>query len=144
MNSYSKQVEVRWADMDPNFHLRHSVYYDYGASIRIDFLHEHNITPDYLRENNLGPILLREECVFKREIRPADKVSIDIKVIKATKNFARWTIQHQLIKNEEILSAVLTVDGAWIDSIKRKLTTPPEEVFKTFESMPKAENFTWI
>lgn len=144
MKTYSKPVQVRWADMDPNFHLRHSVYYDYGASIRIDFLHEHHITPDYMRENNLGPILLREECVFKREIRPTDKVTIDIQVVKATKNFARWTIRHQLFKNDDTLSAVLTVDGAWIDSVRRKLITPPEKVFHTFENMPKAEDFTWL
>ena len=30
--NYTKPVEIRWSDLDPNFHLRHSVYYDYGVT----------------------------------------------------------------------------------------------------------------
>ncbi|MBS1565552.1 MAG: thioesterase, partial [Bacteroidetes bacterium] len=31
MNEFNRYPELRWADMDPNLHLRHSVYYDLGA-----------------------------------------------------------------------------------------------------------------
>jgi len=143
MNSFLKEVEVRWADLDPNFHLRHSVYYDYGASIRIDYLQQHGITPEFLRENNLGPIIFREECLFKREIRSTDKVTIDLRLIKSTPNSSRWSIQHQIFKNGDTLSAILTVDGAWIDTVKRKLATPPPEAGETFRQMPRGEGFEW-
>lgn len=143
MNSFIKTVEVRWADLDPNFHLRHSVYYDYGASIRIDYLQQNGITPQYLVENNLGPILFREECLFRREIRSTDRVTIDLKLIKSTPNASRWTIQHQIFKNDDTLSAILTVEGAWIDTVKRKLTQPSAEALKAFEQMPRVEGFEW-
>lgn len=136
-------MDVRWADLDPNFHMRHSVYYDYGATLRIDFLHQHGITPEYLRQHNLGPILFREECQFKREIRPDDKVTINLQLTRCTPNLSRWTIQHQIFRNEDTLSAILTVDGAWIDINQRKLTAPPPEVRSTFEQMPRIEGFIW-
>lgn len=31
MNEIKYPVHLRWADMDPNFHLRHDVYYALGA-----------------------------------------------------------------------------------------------------------------
>jgi acyl-CoA thioester hydrolase len=144
MNQFNTSVEVRWADLDPNFHLRHSVYYDYGAYCRIRFLASHDITAQFMHQHHFGPILFREECVFKKEILLADKVTIDVKLLKARKDGSRWTMQHQFFKNDEIVAAIITLDGAWIDTVKRKLTVPPPEVQQTFELGPKAEGFEWI
>jgi acyl-CoA thioester hydrolase len=144
MINYSKSVEIRWADLDPNFHLRHSVYYDYGASCRIDFLEAQGVTVQFMQEHNFGPIIFREECIFKREIRLGDVITINLKLLKARQDYSRWTVQHELIKNEDTLAAIITMDGAWIDIGKRKLTVPPTEAQKAFNSMPKSELFEWI
>jgi acyl-CoA thioester hydrolase len=48
-----------------------------------------------------------------------------------------------LIKNDIVLSATITVDGAWINTIERKLATPPSEIKEVFEKMPKANEFEW-
>ena len=40
MEVYSKKLEVRWADLDPNFHVLHSKYYDFGAYCRLSFFNE--------------------------------------------------------------------------------------------------------
>ncbi len=143
MNDYLRPLEIRWADLDPNFHLRHSVYYDYGAYCRICFLEEHGLTNSMMQELHVGPILFREEAVFRKEIRLGDKLQIKLQLMKAKKDFSRWTIRHQLIKGENILSAIVTVDGAWINTLQRKLATPPSEVIAVFDQMPKAAEFVW-
>jgi len=144
MKLYSKEIQVRWSDLDPNFHLRHSVYYDWGAFCRIEFLNQFGLTGDALSKLHIGPILFREECVFRKEVRLGDAVKIDLKTIKGRKDYARWSIQHHITKGDGILCAVLTVEGAWMDVVQRKLTSPPEEVYHVFEKMPKAESFEWI
>jgi acyl-CoA thioester hydrolase len=144
MNNFIKEIQVRWSDLDPNFHLRHSVYYDWGAFCRIDFLNNHGLTANVMTELNFGPILFREEAIFRKEIRMNDEVTIDLKLLKAKKDFSRWTIQHNIFKNDNIACAILTVDGAWIDTLKRKLAVPPQHVANIFDEMPKAENFEWI
>ena len=144
MSEYVRSIQLRWSDLDPNFHLRHSVYYDWGALCRIEFLYEHRLTADVMQALNIGPILFREESVFRREVRLGDEVTIDLKLIKAKSDFSRWSIQHQIKKNGDILSAVLTVDGAWINISERKLATPPQEVYKVFSAMPKSDNFEWL
>jgi len=137
-------IEVRWSDLDPNFHVRHSAYYDYGASCRVQFLAAHNITAQFMQEQHFAPILFREECVFKREILLADKVTVDVKLVKARRDGSRWTLQHQVFKNDEILAAIITLDAAWLDTVKRKLTIPPPEALLAFEQTPKTADFEWV
>lgn len=144
MEKYSKQVQIRWADIDQNRHLRHSVYYDYGAMIRISFLSRLGLTTHKMGELNIGPILFREEAVFKREIKLEDEITIDMELVKATPGFARWTLRHNFIKENGTLAAILTMDGAWIDLEKRKLAIPDEFVQKVFDTIPKSNDFQMI
>ena len=141
MNAFYKQIDIRWSDLDPNFHVLHSKYYDFGAYSRMSFLVEHGITPSLMHEHHIGPILFREECVFRKELRFGDMISINLKLAKINHDFSRWTIVHEIWKKEDILAAVITLDAAWMDTQLRKLTVPPE-IFKTaFEAIPKTDNF---
>lgn len=144
MQYFNRDVQVRWADLDPNFHVRHSVYYDWGAFCRIEYLYSVGLTAEVMQKFHIGPILFREECIFRKEIRLEDKVSIDLKLVKAKKDFSRWTIQHEIRKNDDILSAVLTVDIAWLDIVRRKLASLPEEVRVLFGDVPVAGDFQWL
>lgn len=144
MSNFVKSIEVRWSDLDPNFHLRHSVYYDWGAYSRFCFFSENGLTSDVLLQNNIGPILFREECSFRREIKFGDHITIDLQLLKARPDQSRWSIQHHIYKNSDTLSAIITVDGAWIDTVKRKLAVPPESISNALKTMPQSESFEWI
>jgi acyl-CoA thioester hydrolase len=143
MSDFSVSVQVRWSDLDPNFHLRHSVYYDWGAYCRIRYMHTYGLTATLMQQLHFGPILFREECVFKKEIHLNDAVSINLVLMKSRRDFSRWTMQHSIYKHDGILCAVITVDGAWLDTSKRKLATPPEEVVRVFEQIPHSNQFSW-
>jgi acyl-CoA thioester hydrolase len=145
MVANSQKIQVRWSDLDPNFHLRHSVYYDWGALNRIEIFNEFNLTLELMQKMKIGPILFREECIFRKEIVLNDPVSINFNILKSKKDYSRWTIQHTILKNEKTVSAILTVDGAWLDTEKRKLVKAlPQEFIAAFASMPLHENFLWI
>ena len=144
MNEFSHIIQLRWADLDPNFHVRHSIYYDWGAFVRIEFLNEFGLNDRVMQELRFGPILFREECVFRKEIRMGEQININLQILKSRKDFSRWSIQHQISKSDGTICAVLTVDGAWIDVVKRKLASPPEIVHEVFSLMPKNENFEWV
>ena len=141
MDVFSKHVEVRWSDMDPNFHLRHSVYYDWGAYIRLCFLNENGLSLGVLQQLHFGPILFREECVFKREIKFGDKLEVFLKLSKCNEDASRWSMVHELWTNGNTLAALITIDGAWIDTSIRKLAKPPEVCILGIKLIPKAENY---
>jgi acyl-CoA thioester hydrolase len=134
---------MRWSDLDPNFHIRHSVYYDWGAMVRIKFFNDHGITSEVMRKLNFGPIIFREECIFRREIRSSDSIFIDASVISARKDYSRFSIRHLITRDENVLCATLTVDIAWLDTNLRKLAVPPYEIIRVFENIPRAEDFKW-
>jgi len=144
MERYQQSVDIRWSDLDPNFHLRHSVYYDWGAMVRIKFLAENGLTPQVMQQNNIGPILFREECVFKREIHLSDKVTVDLQLAKVTADGSRWTMVHNIYKNGDTLSAIITIDGAWINTQLRKLAVPPPPFAASFDKLPKTSDFILI
>jgi len=143
MDKFVYPVQLRWSDFDPNFHLRHSVYYDWGAMCRVAFLEQGGLTMQRFRELQTGPILFREECIFRREILYGDPVTVDLVLVKARRDFSRFTIRHRVMKNPETLSAILTVDIAWLDAVKRKLTKLPESSWKVLSGGPFAEDFQW-
>jgi len=136
-------IQIRWSDLDPNFHLRHSVYYDWGAVCRVEYLNKAGLTLQRMQQLQIGLILFREECVFRREIRMGDVVTIDAKILKARRDFSRFTIQHVIKKDSETMSAIITVDIAWMSAVTRKLAALPEEDTKLLMQGPFAENFQW-
>jgi len=144
MEVFSMPVQVRWSDLDPNFHLRHSVYYDWGALCRVAYLAGAGLTLNRMQELQIGPIIFREECIFRREIKISDPVTIDMKLLKAKRDFSRFTIVHQIRKNPETVSAILTVDIAWMNGVTRKLTGLPAQDISLLVNGPVAEGFEWL
>lgn len=140
----SQSLQVRWADIDANRHLRHSVYYDYGASMRMNVLSERGLNTKKLEELMMGPILFREEAIFKREILFEDQITLTVELFKSSSDFSRWSLRHQFLKNDGVVAAILTVDGAWIDLQKRKLAVPDEFVQNIFREFPKSHDFELI
>jgi acyl-CoA thioester hydrolase len=141
MTHFSKPIQIRWADIDANRHLRHSVYYDYGATMRMNVLSEGGLTTKKLEELAIGPILFREEAIFKREILLEDIITLTVEVVRATEDYSRWSLRHQFLKNGDTLAALLNVDGAWIDLNKRKLATPDPFIRGIFDKFPRSKDF---
>lgn len=137
-------ISIRWADIDANRHLRHSAYYDFGATARMKLLSERGLTTHKLEALQVGPVLFREEAVFRREIHLEDEVTITVEMHKASEDYSRWSLRHTFLKADGTLAATLTIDGAWIDLKLRKLATPDEFITKVFSEFPKAKDFEWV
>ena len=144
MDKFELPIQIRWADIDSNFHLRHSVYYDWAAMCRLDYLKERGLSADLMQKLHFGPVIFREESVFRKEINYNDKVSINLSLLKSRRDYSRWTIVHEIKKNSDTLCALVTIDGAWLHTIDRKLFIPPAEVTHVFRQIPTDENFQWL
>ncbi len=140
---YVQNIDIRWADLDPNFHVLHSKYYDFCAFARTAYLYKNGVTAEVMMKLGIGPILFREECVFKKEIRFGQQVSVIVELSAASENFARWQMKHKIMIEENTVAALVTVDGAWMDVVKRKLATPPPEIVEVFNIAPRSEDFNF-
>ena len=143
MSHFEIPVQVRWSDLDPNFHLRHSVYYDWAAMCRMEYLVSNGLTPALMQQLQFGPIIFREEAVFRREIKYGDAVSINMLLIKGRRDYSRWTIAHEIKRKDGTVCAVVSIDGAWLNTAERRLFTPRAEAVAVFDKMQHGANFVW-
>jgi len=110
----------------------------------VAYMTDNGLTPFIMQQQQIGPILFREECVFKKEIHFNDVVEVNVQLVKSSPDMSRWTMTHEIWKNGNTLSAIITIDGAWINTALRKLAVPPESFKQVFEQMPRTENFEYI
>ena len=130
---------TRWADMDPNGHMRHSAYADYAADQRIILLAAWGYDIKEFARLRLGPILFREETVFRKEVHIGEEIRVDSRLLSVNEDGTRWSILHTIYKTDGRVAATVTVDGAWLDLDKRKLTTPPAVLADSFRALPLYE-----
>ena len=144
MEKFSIPVQIRWADLDPNRHLRHSVYYDFGAYVRVACFSQLGLTTKKLEELGIGPVLFREEAIFKREITFEDRIDVDAEIYSARNDYARFSVRHHIYKEGGTLATILNMDVGWIDLNRRKLTLPNTFVQAIMNQIPKSSDFKWI
>jgi acyl-CoA thioester hydrolase len=139
--SYAKTFEVRWADLDPNGHMRHSAYADYGAQARIGFLTEHGFGLGHFQKMRLGPVLFREDLKYLKEIRPNERIRVTCEAAGLSPNRKHWRIRHRLYRQDGELSCIIDCQGAWFDLGTRKVVPAPPELEAAMTQMPKTEDY---
>lgn len=138
---FVQPVDVRWADLDPNGHVRHSVYYDWGAMARIAYLTQQGVGLDWMTRHAIGPVLFREEARFKREVRFGDRLTVDVQLAAASADGRKWRIRHHIMRGADLI-ATLEMDGAWLDLRARKIAAPPAELLAAFGEWLHTDDFT--
>ncbi|MGH8279248.1 MAG: acyl-CoA thioesterase [Gammaproteobacteria bacterium] len=138
---YQEEFEVRWADLDPNGHLRHTVYMDCAAQARVGFLNAAGFTLERFRAFGIGPILFREEAQYLHEVRANERLRVTAEISGISSNHKHWRIRHNIYKSDGKLACIVNVEGAWLDLRARKIATPPPELIAAMEQAPRTEDF---
>ena len=94
-----------------------------------------------IAEANIGPVLFREELVYLREIHLNDEVMVTVVMTKYNMVNSRFSFRHEIYRSDSTKCAVVTVDGAWMDIEKRKLTVLPSEWQAIVARLPKSEDY---
>lgn len=144
MDEFNKKYEVIWADMDPNRHMRHSVYNDYAAQTRVAMFSAYGLSIQDIASMGLGPILFREEVRFLKEIQLSEIITVGCTLKSMRKDGSKWIILHELFKENKNKAAEITVDGAWLNLHKRKVEIPPTPLREVMHKFPRTEDFEWM
>ena len=142
MEKFERPLHLRWSDLDPINHVRHSVYYDMAAQVRTELFLENDIRLQEMAERGFGPVLFEEKATFRRELRYGDPLIMNAAVLSLRKDYSRFRFLHEIWREEE-RCATVEVYGAWIDLNKRKLTIPPEDFLAKLRELPLAPDFRW-
>jgi acyl-CoA thioester hydrolase len=142
--SHTYKGKVMWSHLDANMHMRHSAYADFAAQARIEILDEMGLDMKTFQKLHIGPILFREETTYLREVGVNETLTVTTELIKAKNDGSRWSIRHELFKADGVKAAVIIVEGAWIDVLKRKLATLPDELADHFMQIKRSADFAEI
>ncbi|HEX8425614.1 thioesterase family protein [Hymenobacter sp.] len=141
---YEKTFTVRWADLDPNKHMRHSAYTDYATQVRLEYLTEQGFSMEEFTRLGIGPVLFREDTRFLKEITLSETIRVTAELAGMNADGSRWRIIHTIYKADGREAATVTVDGAWLDLNLRKLTVPPTELMTAFTEFPRHTSYADI
>ncbi len=138
----SQTFHLRWADLDPNGHVRHSVYADLAAQTRVAFLGEAGFGLADFARLGLGPILLREDVRYLKELHLADVVVVEARVSGLTPDGARWHLLHEFTRlRDGAVVAMIAVEGAWFDLRTRRVVAPPPPLADAMRTAPRTATY---
>lgn len=143
MEIFTEKVSVRWADLDPNGHVRHSAYFDYGAAARVAYLQKHGFGIEWMMKNGIGPVLFREEVKYLRELHMSEEITINVMISGLSEDHRKWKMRHEIRRGNE-LCAIIDMDGAWMDTRLRKIVPAPADLAEIFEGQPHTDDFVVI
>lgn len=138
--AFARDFEVRWSDVDPNGHVRSSVYWDFCTHVRFRLLEESGFHPARLQELGMGPVVLREAAEYHKEIRMGDPVRVDLRKGGLSPEGDHWRVVHGVYKGE-VRAATLTLSGGWLDLRRRRLTLPPPDLAQVLRRLDRAEDY---
>jgi len=142
MENIFYEANVMWSQIDANHHMRHSAYADFAAQARMALLDKIGLDPQIFLKHNRGAVLFKEELTYLKEINMNEHISISCELLKCKTDGSKWSIKHQIFNSKQQLSAIVIVDGAWIDLKKRKVAALPEDILPLFLDIPRSDSFT--
>lgn len=138
---YQQQFEVRWADIDPNGHMRHTAYMDCAAQARVGVLNDFGFSLERFRALGIGPVLFHEEAEYRREVRANEHIRVTTEIAGLSPNRKHWRIRHRIFKQDGELACVVNVQGAWLDLSARKIVPPPAELAAAMEKVSRTADY---
>jgi acyl-CoA thioester hydrolase len=138
---YTKVFEVRWADLDANFHMRNTAYLEYAEQVRINYFNENGFPTRRFKELGFGPVLFSERVEYMKEIGPDQKININCRMGGLSADGRKWRFYHQVFRDDGKEAARVTGEGAWLDISARKLRVPPEELLRILNSIDRTDDF---
>jgi len=88
-------------------------------------------------------VLFREECRFLREVRIEDPIDVELRITGLSADFRKFAFQHRFLRDADPC-AVVRVEGAWFNTVTRKVFVPPQLLIDALEKAPRAEDFVWL
>lgn len=96
---------------------------------------------DILARLNIGPVLFREATMFSHEVGMNENIKVDAKLKSTHEDGSRWSFIHEFITADGHIAVSVTVDGAWIDLKKCKLTTRRDPFREVMLAIPRSDDF---
>lgn len=142
MKAYTRNVEIRWSDLDPNWHVANSAIAQFFIHGRVGYLESIGADSRKLESLQLGPVLLQENFYYLKEIHASDK-QVEVKIMNGgySEDGRFYKLDQELHTTRSGLSVYSSVLFVWMNLITRKIDKLPEEFFHKFQELEQSSDF---
>ena len=137
----ASRFEVRWADLDVNWHMKNTAWIELGVSARVAFLASKGFSAESFQQLKMGPVMFRDEVRYLREARLGDVLTYTVELAGLSPAACHWEMAHEVRHEDSSVAARLRVEGAWMDLARRKLRRPPDELAEIMRGLRRTEDF---
>ncbi|HET7361084.1 MAG TPA: thioesterase family protein [Salinimicrobium sp.] len=138
---YFKEFDIRWSDLDPNWHLANSAYISFMSHTRMSFLMENGFGKTELMKHKLGPVVFYEHIYYFREILPGQKVKVSLQLKGLSEDGMYFEFVHEFYDRNGKNLASCELMGGWINLETRKLTGLPKTLLDNFGNLERSPDF---
>ncbi len=139
MDSYSRQYEIRWSDIDANGHVNYAAYIDAAGDLRYHFFEEQGFPTEKFQQLGIGPVYTSIHAQFLREVRMGETVSITYALAALSPSGGRWRVHHDVLKANGKKAVVIELEGTILDLKNRRPIKPMPELVEIFQLIPRLE-----
>jgi len=138
---FISEYDVRWNDIDANGHLRNTMYSEFAAQTRVNFMMAKGLLPAYLEKEQVGPILFREELIYHREIRVGDQIRVNLLLDGMTRDARKLHLINEIFRSDGIRACTIYTIVSWMDLQKRRIVSPPAAVADVFRTLARSPDY---
>lgn len=141
MTEYFKEFEIRWSELDPNYHVANYAFTQFMNEVRISYMLDRGVGRDFIEKGNMGPVVFHEHFHYIKEVRAYDKVKVDIQMKGHSQDFKFLNFTHHLYIPSGEIAMYSELMFGWMDLTKRKLVVPHDSYIEGYKKMKKTEDF---
>jgi acyl-CoA thioester hydrolase len=140
-DAFARSLHVGWGDLDSNAHMKNTAYLDKAVDVRMMFFQEQGFTMREFERLRLGPVVMRDDIEYFRELRLLEPVRITLTLAGMSEDGSRFRLRNEFFREDGKLAARLSSMGGWLDLAARRLTAPPENLFRTLRALAQSVDF---
>lgn len=138
---FLKEFEIRWDDLDANWHLSNTSYMSYAGHVRMELLKKIGVGHTQMIQSKLGPVVFNEQISYFKEVLPDQRIQVSAALSGMSADGMFFRFHHDFYFKDGTNLARIVVTGGWIDLKTRKLTALPKALCKEFFHAPKTDDF---
>ncbi|HKK89059.1 MAG TPA: acyl-CoA thioesterase, partial [Saprospiraceae bacterium] len=126
---HTQQFQVRWGDLDPNFHLRGTVYLDYCDHTRMAYFAEQAMPIAEWQKNGYGPVILEQSIQYLKEVTGSASIEVRLFLDRIDREKIIY-FNHEILGKNDMVHARAQVVVGILSLNQRKLIEIPNKLLE--------------
>lgn len=140
-NHFEQHFSVLWSDLDGNAHMGNTSYLAYASNTRMLYFARHGFTLARFALEKFGPVVVRDELAYRKELRLADRFSVDFELVGISENGKGFKVRNTFRNASRDVIASVTSEGVWFDLEHRRPRIPPPDLDSLMRALQHASDF---